>query len=67
MIYLATGNAVWERAAQLTHWSLDRRGIVLPAPDLLIAACVLQADATVLTADAHFQEIPSLRVIDHLN
>jgi predicted nucleic acid-binding protein len=66
MIYLATGNSVWERAAQLA-WSLDRRGVVLPAPDLLIAACALQADAAVLTADAHFQEIPGLRVIDHLD
>jgi predicted nucleic acid-binding protein len=65
MIYIATGSSVWERAAQLA-WSLDRRGVVLPAPDLLIAACALQADATVLTADAHFQEISGLRVIDHL-
>jgi hypothetical protein len=65
MIYVSTGSLVWERAAQLA-WSLDRRGIVLPAPDLLIAACALQADATVLTADGHFQEIPGLRVIDHI-
>jgi predicted nucleic acid-binding protein len=65
MIYLATEIPAWERAAQLA-WSLDRRGIVLPAPDLLIAACALQADATVLTADAHFQEIPGLHVIYHL-
>jgi hypothetical protein len=65
MIYLATETFVWERAAQLA-WSLDRRGIVLPAPDLLIAACALQADAAVLTADAHFQAIPGLRVIDRL-
>ncbi|HXC02466.1 MAG TPA: PIN domain-containing protein [Opitutaceae bacterium] len=65
MIYVPTGNSVWERAAQLA-WSLDRKGVVLPAPDLLIAACALQADATVLTADAHFQAIPGLRVIDHL-
>ncbi len=66
MLYLATGNSVWERAAQLA-WSLDRRGIVLPAQDLLIATCALQADAAVLTADAHFQAIPGLRVIDRLN
>jgi predicted nucleic acid-binding protein len=65
MIYVSTGSLVWERVAQLA-WSLDRRGIVLPAPDLLIAACALQADATVLTADGHFQEIPGLRVIDHI-
>ena len=34
--------------------SLDRRGVILPAPDLLIAASALQTDATVLTHDAHF-------------
>jgi predicted nucleic acid-binding protein len=65
MVYLPTGSSLWERAAQLA-WSLDRRGIVLPAPDLLIAACALQADATVLTADAHFPAIPGLRVIGDL-
>jgi predicted nucleic acid-binding protein len=66
MLYLTTGNASWERATQLA-WSLDRQGIVLPAQDLLIAAVALQADATVLTSDAHFQEIPGLRVINRLD
>jgi len=66
MLYVTTGNSVWERASQLA-WSLDRRGIVLPAQDLLIATCALQADAAVLTAAAHFQKIPGLRVIDHFN
>ena len=65
MLYIAAGNSVWERAAQLA-WSLDRQGIVLPAPDLLIAACALQAKAAVLTADAHFHSIPGLRVLDQL-
>lgn len=65
MLYIAAGNSVWERAAQLA-WSLDRQGIVLPAPDLLIAACALQAKAAVLTADAHFHRIPGLRVLDQL-
>jgi predicted nucleic acid-binding protein len=65
MLYVPTGSSVWERAAQLA-WSLDRKGVVLPAPDLLIAACALQANAAVLTADAHFQEIPGLRVLDRL-
>src|SRR5476651_1684075 len=63
MPYIATGSTVWERAEQLA-WSLDRQGVVLPAPDLLIAACALHANATVLTADAHFSRIPGLRVLD---
>lgn len=65
MIFIPTTNAVWERAAQLA-WSLDRHGVVLPAPDLLIAACALQANAAVLTADGHFRQIPGLRILDRL-
>lgn len=65
MIYVPTTNAVWDRATQLA-WSLDRQGRTLPAQDLLIAACALHADATVLTRDAHFQQIPGLRTIDRL-
>lgn len=62
MIYIPTTNAVWERATQLA-WSLDRRGQTLPAQDLIIAACALHADATVLTNDAHFHSIPGLRIL----
>lgn len=65
MIYLPTTNAVWERVARLA-WSLDRQGIVLNLPDLVIAATALEADATVLTFDAHFQKIPGLRAVDRL-
>jgi predicted nucleic acid-binding protein len=66
MIFLPSTSATWERATQLA-WTLDRRGIVLPAPDLLIAACALQAGAAVLNADAHFRSIPGLRVLESLN
>ena len=65
MIFIPTTNQIWERATQLA-WSLDRQGRVLPAPDLLIAACALQACATVLTLDAHFRAIPGLPVIESL-
>jgi len=65
MIFLPTTNQIWERATHLA-WSLDRQGRVLPAQDLLIAAHALQADAAVLTADAHFQHIPGLRVLPRL-
>lgn len=65
MIYLATTHATWERATQLA-WSLDRQGVVIPATDLIIAACALQTGAAVLTYDAHFRQIPGLQVVDHL-
>ncbi|MBL9217941.1 MAG: PIN domain-containing protein [Opitutaceae bacterium] len=65
MIFITTTNAIWERTAQLA-WTLDRQGVIIPATDLLIAACALQADAAVLTYDHHFQQVPGLRVVDHL-
>jgi predicted nucleic acid-binding protein len=65
MIYITTINPIWERAAQLA-WSLDRQGIIIPATDLLIAACALQVGATVLTHDKHFQFIRGLSVTDRL-
>jgi predicted nucleic acid-binding protein len=65
MIFVPTSNQIWERAAQLA-WSLDRKGAIIQAQDILIAAHALQTDATVLTFDAHFHAIPGLRVVDHL-
>lgn len=65
MIFIPATTAIWERATQLA-WSLDRRGVVLPATDLLIATCALATNATVLTYDAHFRQIPGLRVVDQL-
>jgi predicted nucleic acid-binding protein len=65
MLYQPTTNQIWERATQLA-WTLDRQGLVLPAQDLLIAACALNVNAAVLTADAHFRQIPGLRVIGSL-
>ena len=66
MQFIPTGNSAWEEATRLA-WTLDRKGIVLPAPDLLIAACALQADAAVLTTDEHFRLIPGLRVLTRLD
>jgi len=65
MIFVPTSNQIWERTAHLA-WSLDRQGIILPAQDILIAAHALQADAAVLTYDAHFSSIPGLRVLNKL-
>lgn len=62
MIYIPTSNQIWDRVTHLA-WSLDRQGVVLPAQDLIIAACALQAGAAVLTLDAHFRMVPGLEVI----
>lgn len=65
MLFIPTTNQIWERAGQLA-WSLDRRGRVIPAQDILIAAHALTTNATVLTADAHFREIPGLTILESL-
>ena len=59
---LPTPSALWNEVTELA-WSMDRKGIVLPLPDLIIAACALRADAAVLTNDKHFDDIPELRVL----
>lgn len=65
MVYLQATSRVWERATDLA-WKLDRRGVTLPSPDLLIAALALEANAAVLTADRHFSEVPGLSVLESL-
>jgi predicted nucleic acid-binding protein len=64
-IFLNLTPAAWERVAQLT-WELDRKGEVLPATDLMIAACAIEHDVPVLTFDRHFQKIPGVVALDYL-
>jgi predicted nucleic acid-binding protein len=57
---ITTTAKIWQQTAELA-WHTDRKGFVLPLPDLIIAACALSADATLITADAHFAKIPKLK------
>lgn len=65
MFYVPTSNSVWERAERLA-WELDRQGRVVQVTDLVIAVCALEADATVLTFDSDFGNIPGLRTLRRL-
>jgi len=56
---------VGRRAARLA-WTLDRKGQILPASDLVIAACALQAQARLVTLDPHFESIPGLHCTKEL-
>jgi predicted nucleic acid-binding protein len=56
---------LWRDAASLA-WRLDRRGVVLPVPDLAIASCALRAQAVVVSRDPHFRMIPDLSVLESL-
>ncbi len=55
-------SSLWSEATDLA-WKLDRQGITLPGPDLVIAASALRVGAAVMTSDAHFSNIEGLCVI----
>jgi len=49
-------SALWENAAKLA-FDLRRKGITVPYTDILVAACALKLDATLVHSDAHFDMI----------
>lgn len=59
---ITTDSALWDAAAELA-WTLDRKGIVLPLTDLVIAACACRSSATLVTTDFHFSKIPELNTL----
>ena len=62
MVNIPSSNRLWDKATELA-WKLDRKGIVIPETDVVIAASALAIGAAVLTSDAHFSRIEGLRVI----
>jgi predicted nucleic acid-binding protein len=66
MVNVPTDNRLWEEAEQ-TLWDLDRKGVILPLTDVVIACCAKRIDATVLTYDHHFDKIPGVRTTDRLD
>ena len=66
MINVPTDNRLWEEAEQ-TLWELDRRGMVLPLTDALIACCAKRIGAVVLTHDQHFSHFPGIRSTERLD
>ncbi len=56
-----TDHEVWREAGDLA-WELDRKGLILPLTDIVIAICAMRIGATVITRDKHFARIPKLKV-----
>jgi len=56
-----TDGKTWREVTDLA-WGLDRRGIVVPLTDLVIANCAQRAGATLISTTAHFSRIPGLAV-----
>jgi hypothetical protein len=61
VLEVPTDPQLWHTASELA-WGLDRKGIVLPLTDIVIAACALRVHATIVTTDPHFSRIPDLAV-----
>ncbi len=66
MINVPADHRIWETAAR-EAWQLDRRGIRLPAQDLVIAACAQRIEAMVLTFDSHFHDFPGVTILSSLD
>lgn len=62
MVNIPASNRLWDEASALA-WKLDRKGLVIPGTDVVIAASAISIDAAVMTSDAHFSRIDGLRVI----
>ncbi len=65
MLYVPTDNALWNDVETML-WQLDRRGVNLPLPDVVIACCARRIGAVVLTFDGHFERIPGIRSVDRI-
>jgi len=52
---------LWREVSQL-GWDLGRKGKWRPVTDLVIAAAALRIRATLISPDAHFDDIPGLLV-----
>lgn len=60
-----TDAKLWRQVAHL-GWDLGRKGKWPPVTDIAIAASCLRIGATLVSTDAHFQDIPGLNVIEKI-
>jgi hypothetical protein len=66
MINIPSDNRLWADVEE-TLWSLDRRGVIVPLTDAVIACSARRIGAVVLTLDHHFHMIPGIRATDALD
>jgi len=60
-----TDARLWHYVAHL-GWELGRQGKWPPVTDLAIAACALRIGASLVSPDAHFADIPGLKVLSDI-
>jgi predicted nucleic acid-binding protein len=62
---IPSDSKIWREVSRLA-WDLGRSGEHPPIPDLVIAVSCLRVGATLVTDDAHFDNIPGLRLSEEL-
>jgi predicted nucleic acid-binding protein len=62
MCNVPSNSSLWSDSIELA-WKLDRQGITIPGPDVVIASSAMRLEAAVMTSDSHFSRIEGLRVI----
>jgi predicted nucleic acid-binding protein len=50
---IMSDDSLWDKACELS-FQLRRKGCTVPCTDILIATCALNAESTLVHADAHF-------------
>jgi len=60
---IPTDAKLWRQISQL-GWDLARKGKWPPVTDLIIASSCQRIGATLVTRDAHFQDIPRLKILE---
>jgi predicted nucleic acid-binding protein len=65
MCWVPTTEQIWSDATDLAR-NLAARGVTMQITDLVIAVSAMVADASVLTLDSDFNQVPGLHVIDTL-
>jgi predicted nucleic acid-binding protein len=60
-----TDARLWRDVSQL-GWKLGRKGKWPPVTDLAIAVSALRVRATLVSTDAHFKDVPGLRVVSKM-
>ncbi|MGD0308730.1 MAG: PIN domain-containing protein [Acidobacteriota bacterium] len=65
MICVPTDEWIW-KSVEETLWRLDRQGLTLPLPDVIIGCCARRMGAVVLSTDEHFRLIPGVEVMAHV-
>lgn len=59
--FVETGVEDWINAGSIS-FKLRRKGVIIPITDCLIAAVAIRQNASVMTYDRHFENIPNLKL-----